>query len=257
MMSSRRTMPQILLLLIFWTMSDIQGQFSQGRLSQTELKVNCPNAIIGHIKTIQCMSMNGSLPITYTLFLNKTIIEKRTVTKERRAAFNVTIYNETRLGSYKCKAKNSLTDASYSQGFIFTLQVKPGKPYVTINSFTTAYGKEEIIQCNSPLGSPPITYTLLHGDEVISSTTEWEKPNATFIITIYNVTSLGPYTCSTNHSDGNILHSDPFSFVLAEHLSPLLLLCLRLLIFVDLVLLTLTLQLTVYFCRNCLPRAMP
>lgn len=84
--------------------------------------VNSPEAIIGRTETIHCITRNASLPITYILFLNKTTVESRTVSEEKGAKFKVTIYNETRLGHYKCKANNSQTGPTYSQNFTFILQ---------------------------------------------------------------------------------------------------------------------------------------
>ncbi|XP_040293343.1 allergin-1 isoform X2 [Bufo bufo] len=116
----------------------------QEKLSQPEMTVKSPNVMTGHTKTIHCISRNGSLPITYTLFINKTFVEKRTVPEERGATsnvtveertvqeergatFNVTIYNETSLGPYKCKANNSLMIPVYSEELTFTLQVEKNR----------------------------------------------------------------------------------------------------------------------------------
>ncbi|KAM3922043.1 uncharacterized protein RB166_011345 [Leptodactylus fuscus] len=72
--------------------------------------------VIGKVETIRCIS-NGSLPINYTLFINQVMVASKTATEEKGATFNVTIYNHTRLGPYKCKA-NKL----YSKALTFTLQ---------------------------------------------------------------------------------------------------------------------------------------
>ncbi|XP_073516417.1 Fc receptor-like protein 3 isoform X2 [Phyllobates terribilis] len=257
--SSRRTMRN-LLLLIFWTsatVSVIEGQSAQEVLSQTELKVKSLYTMIGDTETIQCVCRKGSLPITYTLFLNQTTVGKRTVTQERGAAFNVTIHDAKSLGPYKCKANNSLKYSPYSAGFSFILQEKLSKPQVTINSFITTIGSMEPILCSSSLGSPPITYTLRLGNAVISSSTVWKERSATFYASIHNVTSLGPYACAANRSDRDIVLSDQFSFALSGPTSPWLLLGIRLLIFINLLLLTLIVQMMVYSSRRCRENAAP
>ncbi|XP_069611710.1 allergin-1-like isoform X1 [Ranitomeya imitator] len=243
----------ILLLLIFWTsatVSVIEGQTAPEVLSQTELMVISVDTMIGDIETIHCVCRSGSLPITYTLFLNQTTVGKRTVSKEREAAFNVTIYDDTRLGPYKCKANNSLKYSPYSAGFSFILQEKLSIPHVTVNSFLTTNGSMEPIVCSSALGSPPITYSLRLGNAVISSATVWKERSATFYARIHNVPSLGPYTCAANRSDYEVMLSDQFSFVLSGPTSPWLLLGIRLLIFINLLLLTLTVQMMAYSCRQ-------
>ncbi|XP_073435887.1 allergin-1-like [Dendrobates tinctorius] len=244
---------RLLLLLIFWTsatVSVIEGQTAPEVLSQTELMVKCVYTMIGETETIHCVCRSGSLPITYTLFLNQTTVGKRTVSEERDVAFNVTIYDDTRLGSYKCKANNSLKYSPYSAGFSFTLQDKLSIPHVTVNSFVTTIGSMEPIVCSFAPGSPPITYSLRLGSSVISSATVWKERSATFYASIHNVPSLGPYTCAANRSDCDVVLSDQFTFVLSGPTSPWLHLGIRLLAFINLLLLTLTVQMTVYSCRQ-------
>ncbi|XP_072270206.1 allergin-1 isoform X2 [Pyxicephalus adspersus] len=77
---------------------------------------------IGKTETVQCLSRNGSSPITYTLFHNKKAKGTVTVSGWDGATFNVTIHNETNLGVYQCKANNSVSTDKYSQKFNFTLQ---------------------------------------------------------------------------------------------------------------------------------------
>ncbi|KAM4034107.1 allergin-1 isoform 2-T2 [Anomaloglossus baeobatrachus] len=213
--------------------------------------------MIGETETIHCVCRNGSLPITYTLFLNQTTVDKKTATKERGSTFTVTIYNETRLGQYKCKANNSLKYTSYSAGFTYILQERVSRPQLTVSSLVTTIGSVEPVHCSSALGSLPITYTLRLGNAAVSSATVWRERSAMFHAIIHNVTSLGPYTCAANHSGSDIVLSEPFSFVLSAPTSPWLLLGVRLLIFINLLLLTLTVQLMAYSSRCCRERTAP
>ncbi|XP_044130755.1 allergin-1-like isoform X1 [Bufo gargarizans] len=221
---------------------------STEKLSQPELTVNSPNVMTGHTKTIHCISRNVSLPITYTLFINKRFVEKRTVPEERGATsnitveqrtvpeqrgatFNVTIYNETSLGPYKCKANNSLMQPVYSKELTFTLQEKLSQPELTVKSPNVMTGHTKTIHCISRNGSLPITYTLFinktfveertvpeergaTSNVTVEQRTVPEERGATFNVTIYNETSLGPYKCSTNNSLMQPVYSEELTFTL-------------------------------------------
>ncbi|XP_071968908.1 allergin-1 [Engystomops pustulosus] len=93
-----------------------------GRISRPQLTVQSPITTIGRTETIHCLSRNASLPITYILFINKTMVAKEEVSQEGGADFSITIYNETRLGPYKCKAVNNGTNGTYSEERTFILR---------------------------------------------------------------------------------------------------------------------------------------
>ncbi|XP_077316754.1 uncharacterized protein LOC143936215 [Lithobates pipiens] len=99
-----------------------EGQtVAEGVLLNSELIPGSPEATIGQVQTIRCVSRGGSLPVTYTLFHNKSTKGKMTASEERGATFSVTIYDHASLGSYRCKANNSFTGDIYSKEFWFTL----------------------------------------------------------------------------------------------------------------------------------------
>ncbi|XP_073435886.1 allergin-1-like isoform X2 [Dendrobates tinctorius] len=184
------------------------------QLSKTELKTESLYTMIGHTETIHCVCRNGSLPITYMLFINQTTVGKRTVSGEREAAFNVTIYNDTRLGSYKCKANNSQQCSPYSAGFSFTLQERLLQVHLLPGSLNTMIGHSERILCTCGNGSLPISYTLTLNEVTIDQRTVSEEREATFNVTIFDETRLGPYKCKANNSLKYSLYSDEFSFIL-------------------------------------------
>ncbi|XP_073435885.1 allergin-1-like isoform X1 [Dendrobates tinctorius] len=186
------------------------------QLSKTELKTESLYTMIGHTETIHCVCRNGSLPITYMLFINQTTVGKRTVSGEREAAFNVTIYNDTRLGSYKCKANNSQQCSPYSAGFSFTLQERLLQVHLLPGSLNTMIGHSERILCTCGNGSLPISYTLTLNEVTIDQRTVSEEREATFNVTIFDETRLGPYKCKANNSLKYSLYSDEFSFILQE-----------------------------------------
>ncbi|KAM4030404.1 Fc receptor-like protein 5 [Anomaloglossus baeobatrachus] len=202
--------PLLLLLLCAVSLSE--------RLSITELQVESPYTMIGQTETIHCVCRNGSLPITYTLFLNQTAVDKKTATKERGATFTVTIYNETRLGPYKCKGNNSLTYIPYSAGFTFIPQEMLSKMELQVESPYTIIGQNETIHCVCRNGSLPITYTLFLNQTAVDKKMATNERGATFTVTIYNETRLGPYKCKANNSLNNTLYTAGLTYIPQDRL---------------------------------------
>ncbi|XP_069605246.1 allergin-1-like isoform X2 [Ranitomeya imitator] len=186
------------------------------QLPKTELQAESAYTMIGHTETIHCVCRNESLPITYMLFINQTTVGKRTVSEEREAAFNVTIYNDTRLGPYKCKANNSLKCSPYSMGFSFILQDRLLQVDLLPGSLYTMIGHSETILCTCRNGSPPISYTLTLNEVTIDQRTVSEETEAAFNVTIFDETRLGPYKCKANNSLKYRPYSDEFSFILQD-----------------------------------------
>ncbi|XP_041072601.1 platelet endothelial cell adhesion molecule-like isoform X4 [Carcharodon carcharias] len=77
----------------------------------------------GEWVTLLCHSTTGSIPITYSLFLNKRLIYSVSMSDTEPAAYNVLI-NETKDGGeYKCKAENEIPNLfKYSKGMNFTVK---------------------------------------------------------------------------------------------------------------------------------------
>ncbi|XP_067914558.1 platelet endothelial cell adhesion molecule-like isoform X4 [Heterodontus francisci] len=77
----------------------------------------------GEQVTLHCHSTNGTIPITYSLFLNKRFIYSVSRYNTEPAVFNVLI-NETKDGGeYKCKAENEIPNLlKYSKEISFTVK---------------------------------------------------------------------------------------------------------------------------------------
>ncbi|KAM5135278.1 allergin-1-like [Mantella aurantiaca] len=116
------------------------------------------------------------------------------------------------------------------------IELIPGSPDAMI-------GQTETIRCLFRGGSPPVTYTLFHNMSTREKATVSEGGGATFSITIYNHTTLGPYKCKANNSITRGIYSKKFSFTLREPTSPWLILWMRLLIFLILLVLTIVIML--------------
>ncbi|XP_073516414.1 Fc receptor-like protein 5 isoform X2 [Phyllobates terribilis] len=188
------------------------------RLSKTELKVESPHTVIGQTERIYCICGNGSLPITYMLFLNQTTVGKRTVTQERGAAFNVTIHDAKSLGPYKCKANNSLKYSPYSAELSFILQEQLTRTELKVESLFMMIGDTERIYCICGNGSLPITYTLFLNQTTVGKRTVTQERGAAFNVTIHDAKSLGPYKCKANNSLKYSPYSAELSFILQDRL---------------------------------------
>ncbi|XP_069808881.1 allergin-1 isoform X2 [Dendropsophus ebraccatus] len=172
--------------------------------------------MIGHTETINCIYNTTDLSITYILLLNETTVEKRTMSENREASFNVTIYNETRLGPYKCKVNDSLLSPVYSQELTFTLQRRLLRPDLVPDSESTIIGNKETIVCISRNTSVPVTYTLFLNKTFVSCRTVSQGREAAFNVTIYDERSLGPYKCKADNNRTNATYSHGFTFTLKD-----------------------------------------
>ncbi|XP_075701371.1 allergin-1 [Rhinoderma darwinii] len=170
--------------------------------------------MIRQTETITCISRNASLPVTYILFLNNITVEKRMVSTEREVAFNVTIYNRTSLGPYKCRANNSVT-TKYSDAFTYTLKGRLLQIELVPSSPSTKIGCRETITCISRNASLPVTYILFLNNITVEKRMVSTEREVAFNVTIYNRTSLGPYKCRANNSV-TTKYSDAFTYTLKE-----------------------------------------
>ncbi|XP_077316760.1 allergin-1-like isoform X2 [Lithobates pipiens] len=104
----------------------VRGTYNISKtLTNPELVPGSRDVTIGSTVTIQCRCRNASLPITFMLFQDTSTKGRVTVSEKGEATFNVTIYNHTSLGPYKCKANSSAHPGMYSNNFTFTLQDHP------------------------------------------------------------------------------------------------------------------------------------
>ncbi|XP_065708668.1 allergin-1 isoform X5 [Patagioenas fasciata] len=80
----------------------------------------------GQNVTLSCLSVNGSLPITYIFFKGKRSISQPVKMQKREAAMIFLFINSSSdFGTYKCRAENSFrNNTKYSNSFNFTLAEK-------------------------------------------------------------------------------------------------------------------------------------
>ncbi|XP_072882645.1 allergin-1-like [Hemitrygon akajei] len=78
---------------------------------------------IGNSISLQCHSINGSFPVTYSLFRHTKHISTIKKPNNEPAIFNVRINNTEDGGVYKCKATNEISGVhKYSKGISFTIK---------------------------------------------------------------------------------------------------------------------------------------
>ncbi|XP_072339787.1 platelet endothelial cell adhesion molecule-like isoform X2 [Scyliorhinus torazame] len=169
----------------------------------------------GEAVTLLCHSTTGTLPITYSLFLNKRFIYSVSKSNTESAAFEVLI-NETKDGGeYKCKAENEIPNLfKYSEGMNFTVKVPVSTPllYPLLNSTEVKLGETMTLHCITSTGTPPITYTLYRNQSSLQSVSTTQAIPAVFNITIETMEHSGEYRCkaenqiSSQRSDGVSLH---------------------------------------------------
>ncbi|XP_030062727.1 allergin-1 [Microcaecilia unicolor] len=94
-------------------------------VSQPKLSSNTTTTAIGHNVTLSCLS-NGSLPIYYTFFRQKTALSNQTCNESKPAELTVHIKSTDDRGPYKCKAVNRLPSSTqkYSQAVNLTISEK-------------------------------------------------------------------------------------------------------------------------------------
>ncbi|XP_078427359.1 platelet endothelial cell adhesion molecule-like [Cetorhinus maximus] len=156
----------------------------------------------GEWVTLLCHSTTGSIPITYSLFLNKRLIYSVSRSDTEPAAFNVLI-NETKDGGeYKCKAENEIPNLfKYSKGMNFTVQVPVSTPlfYPLLNSTEVKLGETVTLHCISSTGTLPITYTLYRNQSSLQSVSTTQAILAVFNIRVETMEHSGEYRCKAEN----------------------------------------------------------
>ncbi|XP_038633566.1 Fc receptor-like protein 5 isoform X2 [Scyliorhinus canicula] len=169
----------------------------------------------GEVVTLLCHSTTGTLPITYSLFLNKRFIYSASKSNTEPAAFKVLINETNDGGEYKCKAENEIPNLfKYSEGMNFTVKVPVSTPllYPLLNSTEVKLGETMTLHCITSTGTPPITYTLYRNQSSLQSVSTMQAIPAVFKITIATMEHSGEYRCkaenqiSSQRSDGVSLH---------------------------------------------------
>ncbi|XP_067914556.1 platelet endothelial cell adhesion molecule-like isoform X2 [Heterodontus francisci] len=169
----------------------------------------------GEQVTLHCHSTNGTIPITYSLFLNKRFIYSVSRYNTEPAVFNVLI-NETKDGGeYKCKAENEIPNLlKYSKEISFTVKVPVSMPllYPLVNSTEVKLGETVTLHCITSTGTLPITYTLYWNQSSLQSAFTTQAAPAVFNITVETMAHSGEYRCkaenqiSSQRSNGISFH---------------------------------------------------
>ncbi|XP_038633572.1 Fc receptor-like protein 5 isoform X7 [Scyliorhinus canicula] len=169
----------------------------------------------GEVVTLLCHSTTGTLPITYSLFLNKRFIYSASKSNTEPAAFKVLINETNDGGEYKCKAENEIPNLfKYSEGMNFTVKVPVSTPllYPLLISTEVKLGETMTLHCITSTGTPPITYTLYRNLSSLQSVSTMQAIPAVFNITIETMEHSGEYRCkaenqiSSRRSKGISLH---------------------------------------------------
>ncbi|KAL2087139.1 hypothetical protein ACEWY4_018198 [Coilia grayii] len=117
--------------------------------------------ILGRNFQVKCNS-SGTLPINYTLFRGNTSLGTQTVYSALKdALFTTNISRKEHISSFWCRAQNSGSKKYTDGGRLNTFVVEPlGKPFLTTLPVpeNVEEGKELILICNVPSGTPPITF---------------------------------------------------------------------------------------------------
>ncbi|XP_053564037.1 allergin-1 isoform X6 [Bombina bombina] len=205
----------IFFFFLLWK-SDGKSTNNKGnKLSNPVLTTETSESVIGRNETIRCISANGSLPITYTLFLNKTSIGNITVSERKNATFYVIIHHNS-TGPYMCEANNTANKTKKSNTFNFVLKDELSNPVLTTETSESVTGRNETIRCISANGFLPITYTLFLNKTSKGVITLSQRQNATFYVIIHQ-NSTGPYQCKAKAAN-KTKKSNTFNFVLKEYL---------------------------------------
>ncbi|XP_069786159.1 uncharacterized protein pecam1b isoform X3 [Narcine bancroftii] len=136
------------------------------------------------ISTIYCLSHQGSLPIKYTLYGNKTLLKTYVAESQRKAEFIVPLAIRELLMTLKCKAENGF-DSKYSRGLIIDLSVR-----LTSNPDPPVLGQQLTLNCTVTYETTEVyRWHFVFPDKNVTNTTEGNQ----FIIETANT---GGYYCS-------------------------------------------------------------
>ncbi|XP_048411081.1 Fc receptor-like protein 5 isoform X3 [Stegostoma tigrinum] len=141
--------------------------------------------------TVKCLSHEGTLPITYTLYINTSFVKDYDAQSRREGQFIVPVPYTDKLGTFKCKATNGF-DSKYSNGLDVDLSVKlTSKPDPPIQ------GHQVTLNCNVTYQTnAKYTWYFVHSKE---NSTESTKQNQFTHVANHP----GRYYCSINGQTSN------------------------------------------------------
>ncbi|XP_036445479.1 platelet endothelial cell adhesion molecule [Colossoma macropomum] len=112
---------------------------------------------------ILCESMQGTLPINYTLLKSQSQLSQKTTTGPlRRALFNITSINQKdEIHSFKCQAENGAGNSELSQALTSAVKEPVSKPKLTLSpeDHTVTEKKNVTLFCSVKEGTVPVTFS--------------------------------------------------------------------------------------------------
>ncbi|XP_051888893.1 uncharacterized protein pecam1b [Pristis pectinata] len=143
------------------------------------------------IMTIYCVSPEGTLPIIYTLYRNKTLMETYQAESRRKAEFLVQLTYRELLETLKCKAENGF-DSKYSRGLVIDLSVK-----LTSNPDPPVPGQQLTLNCTVTYETKQnYTWYFMYPKKNMTKVTKQNQ-------LIIESASSGIYYCSMLHQMSN------------------------------------------------------
>lgn len=153
----------------------------------------------GRTLELHCELEKGTY-VTYTWFLNEQQIS---ATRYRQFSENIlrVITTSKDSGSYLCIAENSYNGSIYqanSSAVHITVKDVVSAPSVSFTVQKEGRNYSALVSCSSQRGTPPVSFSLYNGDELIGNTTE-EDRSATFTVPIVLGKRLGEFQCRADN----------------------------------------------------------
>ncbi|XP_065119202.1 platelet endothelial cell adhesion molecule isoform X1 [Paramisgurnus dabryanus] len=176
------------------------------------------NVIVGQPFKVWCKAENGSLPITFRLLKDRSLVAEMKVMKTTdRAIFNITsISYPEEIQRFTCQANNkdSITKNSAT---LRTSVIEPvSKPFLQVISPTITEGTDLYLICSIQQGTEPITFRWYHNEnEIPSSSLEVSLLQSTHIVKAIERDQKGRYHCEATNLASEIKRSPPVTITVS------------------------------------------
>ncbi|KAM4584611.1 platelet endothelial cell adhesion molecule isoform 2-T2 [Odontesthes bonariensis] len=180
-------------------------------ISTPEISVH-GRVILGQPFQILCLSVRGSLPITYTLFKDYQQIGKAIVQYPHdQALFTVTVNHTREINKFICEANNKINNKEgvLSRALNATVIVPLGRPVLSVvpNQQDLSEGNNLNLICTVN-GTPPITFRWYReGDAQPVSTTTSDRNFKDYEVSVLSKEHSGKYFCEAENRANNKVRS--------------------------------------------------
>ncbi|KAL1463709.1 hypothetical protein WDU94_015435 [Cyamophila willieti] len=165
----------------------------------------------GDTASIQCLVLNGDLPLNMTWLFNGAAIDSEDISvsqnSKRVSALTIESVKHHHAGNYSCAASNIAASSLYSA--VLLVNVLPKVSSFSFGDAPLEAGQSATVQCSLIEGDPPYQFTWLLNSRPLPQDLDINSIKISHRVNVLSIESVseshvGNYTCLVNSSVGSV-----------------------------------------------------